>query len=44
MRIAELLADAGWRVTDEKEAVGHLLQTDLPEFGMAHDKLVKKGK
>ena len=44
VRIAELLADAGWRVTEEKEAVSRLLQTDLPEFGMAHDKLVKKGK
>jgi len=44
VRIGEVLADAGWRVTEEKEAVSRLLQSDLPEFGMAHDKLVKKGK
>jgi hypothetical protein len=44
VRIAELLAAAGWRVTEDKEAVQKLLNGDLPEFAMQHDKLVKKGK
>lgn len=43
VRIAEVLADAGWTVTDRKEAVSRLLADELPEFGMQHDKLVRKG-
>ncbi|HKA88792.1 MAG TPA: hypothetical protein VKE22_14080 [Haliangiales bacterium] len=44
VRIGELLAQVGWRVTEEKEAVQKLLGGDVPEFAMQHDKLVKKGK
>jgi hypothetical protein len=44
VRIGELLAQLGWRVTEEKEAVQRLLSGDVPEFVMQHDKLVKKGK
>jgi HEAT repeat protein len=45
MRIADLLADAGWVLPPaRKEAVAKLLGGELPEFGMHHDKLLKKGK
>ncbi len=44
VRIGDLLAKVGWRVTEEKDAVQKLLAGDVPEFAMQHDKLVKKGK
>jgi hypothetical protein len=44
VRTAEALADAGWKVSDRKEQVSALLSSELPEFGLSHDKLVKKGK
>jgi hypothetical protein len=44
VRIAEVLADAGWPVTERKEEVSAMLVSTLPEFGMHHDKLQKKGK
>ena len=42
VRIAEVLAEAGWKVTDRKDQVAQLIGSTLPEFGMQHDKLVKK--
>ena len=44
VRIAEVLAAAGWTVTDRKEEVARLITAQLPEFGMQHDKLVRKEK
>ncbi len=44
VRSAEVLADQGWTVTDRKEAVAALIASDLTQFGMHHDKLVRKGK
>ncbi len=47
VRIAEVLADAGWRVDDtpeHKAGVVKLLGGVLPEFGLSHEKLVRKGK
>ncbi len=44
VRIAEVLAECGWTITERKEQVAPLLSSQLPEFGMNHDKLVKKGK
>jgi hypothetical protein len=47
VRIAELLAEAGWRVDDtpeHKAGVVKLLAGPLPEFGLGHEKLSKKGK
>jgi hypothetical protein len=47
VRIAEVLADAGWRVDDtpeHKAGVVKLLGTSLPEFGLSHEKLSRKGK
>jgi HEAT repeat protein len=43
IRAAEVLAQAGWTVTDRKEEVQKLLG-DLTMFGMEHDKLKKKAK
>ena len=47
VRIAEALSDAGWTITDRKDEVAKLLAVEpekggLPEFGMQHDKLVRK--
>lgn len=42
VRIADVLAAAGWTVTNRKEEVSRLLSTELPEFGMQHEKLVRK--
>ena len=47
VRIAEVLADAEFRVDDtpeHKEAVVKLLGSKLPEFGLSHEKIVRKGK
>jgi hypothetical protein len=44
VRCAEVLADQGWTVTDRKEAVAALMASDLAQFGMHHDKLVRSGK
>jgi hypothetical protein len=44
VRVAEALAAAGWKISEKKEQVSKLLDTELPEFGMSHDKLVKKAK
>ncbi len=44
MRIADVLAQVEWQVTERKEQVSKLLATDLNEFGMHHDKLVRKSK
>ena len=44
VRTAEALAAAGWKISEKKEQVSALLNSELPEFGMSHDKLVKKGK
>lgn len=44
VRVAEVLADAGWTITDRKDAVARLLEAELPEFGMHHDKLTRKAK
>jgi hypothetical protein len=44
VRVAEALVAGGWKVSDKKEAVSALLDSELPEFGMSHDKLVKKGR
>lgn len=44
MRAAEVLAAEGWTVTERKEQVAALLENDLRDFGMHHDKLVRKGK
>ncbi len=43
-RAAEILAEQGWTITDRKEEVAALLASGLPEFGMHHDKLTRKGK
>jgi hypothetical protein len=43
IRAAELLAKAGWTVTERKDEVQKLL-ADLSMFGMEHDKLKKKAK
>jgi HEAT repeat protein len=43
-RIAEVLAQTGWTVTEKKEPVQKLLASELSDYGMHHDKLVKKGK
>lgn len=42
VKIADVLAEAGWVVTERKERVARLLAEELPEYGMAHDKLVSK--
>jgi HEAT repeat protein len=44
VRTAEVLADQGWTVTDRKEAVAAMIASDLTQFGMHHDKLVRSGK
>ncbi len=47
VRIAEVLGDAGWRVDDtpeHKTGVVKLLNSSLPEFGLSHEKLSRKGK
>jgi hypothetical protein len=44
VRAAEILAEQGWSVTDRKEAVAALIAGDLTQFGMHHDKLVRKAK
>jgi hypothetical protein len=47
VRIADLLAEAGWRVDDtpeHKTAVVEMLGGQLPEFGLSHEKLSRKGK
>ena len=44
VRAAEILAEQGWTVTDRKEQVAALIAGDLTQFGMHHDKLVRKGK
>ncbi len=44
VRSAEILADQGWTVTDRKEAVAAIIASDLTQFGMHHDKLVRKAK
>ncbi len=47
VRIAEVLADVGWRVDDtpeHKAGVVKLLAGPLPEFGLSHEKLFRKGK
>jgi hypothetical protein len=44
VRCAEVLAECGWTITEKKELVAPLLSSQLPEFGMNHDKLIKKGK
>jgi len=47
VRIAEVLADAGWRVDDtpeHKQGVVKLLGSSLPEFGLSHEKITRKGK
>jgi HEAT repeat protein len=47
VRIAEVLADAGFRVDDtpeHKAGVVKLLGGTLPEFGLSHEKLFRKGK
>jgi hypothetical protein len=44
VRAAEVLAEAGWKVTDRKEEVARLLGDDLTMFAMDHDKLVGKKK
>lgn len=44
VRAAEVLAAASFPVTERKDEVAKLLASTLPEFGMSHDKLVKKGK
>lgn len=43
MRVAEVLADAGWTVTDRKDEIARLIASELPEFGMQHEKLKRKG-
>ena len=43
VRAAEVLAEAGWTVTDRKDEVAKILG-DLTMFGMEHDKLVAKKK
>jgi hypothetical protein len=42
VRIAELLASVGWTVTTHKDRVAPMLTSTLPEYGMTHDKLVRK--
>jgi hypothetical protein len=47
VRIAEVLAETGWRVDDtpeHKAGVVKLLGGALPEFGLSHEKLFQKGK
>ncbi len=47
VRAAEVLADAGFRVDDtpaHKQGVVKLLEGTLPEFGLSHEKLFRKGK
>jgi hypothetical protein len=47
VRIAEVLGDCGWRVDDtpeHKAGVQRLLGGALPEFGLSHEKLQRKGK
>lgn len=47
VRLAEALAEAGWRVNDtpeHKAAVVKLLGTTLPEFALTNEKITRKGK
>jgi hypothetical protein len=47
VRIADVMVDAGWRVDDtpeHKQGVVRLLAAKLPEYGLNHEKIVRKGK
>jgi hypothetical protein len=45
VRVAEVLAQRGWRVGDEhREAVAAVVAGKLPEFSLEKDKLVKKAR
>jgi HEAT repeat protein len=42
VKIADLLADAGWSVGDRKDDVAKVVAAQLPEFALANDRLTKK--
>jgi hypothetical protein len=42
VRVLELLAESGWRISERKDAVAPLLGESFPDFGMQHDKIVRK--
>ncbi|MBI4509970.1 MAG: hypothetical protein HY698_10080 [Deltaproteobacteria bacterium] len=42
VRIAEVLAENGWPISPHKEAIEMLLASELPEFSLKQDKLVRK--
>jgi hypothetical protein len=47
VRIADVLVDTAWRVDDtpeHKQGVVKLLASKLPEYGLNHEKIVRKGK
>ena len=47
VRIADVLVDTAWRVDDSpehKQGVVKLLASKLPEYGLNHEKIVRKGK
>lgn len=42
VRIAEILADVGWRVTERKDDLARLFARELPEFAVERDTVVRK--